>query len=56
MKEGKRCEEAEDHKDACVCVHTYIELEMKSLIQKQKSSEIIRATSQMTRLKKTLTL
>ena len=60
MKKGKRCEEAEDHKDDCVCVyiytHTHIQLEMKNLIQKQKSSEIIRATSQMTKLKITLTI
>ena len=26
MKEGKRCEEAEDHKDACVCVCTHIHI------------------------------
>ena len=23
MKKGKRCEEAEDHKDDCVCVYIY---------------------------------
>ena len=40
----------------CIYIHTDIQPEMKNLTQKQKSSEIIRATSQMTKLKRTLTI